>query len=62
MYLVQRVVIHAPILLQLDLPTDLSLPTGFTGRLVARHLAESYTGKVKWAMAGRSKEKLESIR
>lgn len=38
--------------------------TGFTGRLAARHLAKAYgvNKKVKWAMAGRSKEKLEMAR
>lgn len=38
--------------------------TGFTGRLVAEHLAARYGvgGEVKWAMAGRSLEKLETVR
>src|SRR6266403_496755 len=38
--------------------------TGFTGQLVAEYLAQHYTGKSdpKWAMAGRSLEKLASIR
>src|ERR1700681_288780 len=38
--------------------------TGFTGQLVAEYLAMHYTGKddPKWAMAGRSKEKLASVR
>src|SRR2546423_7932828 len=38
--------------------------TGFTGRLVAEYLAAHYTGNdaPKWAMAGRSKEKLASMR
>ncbi|KAL6785835.1 hypothetical protein ACKKBG_A00355 [Auxenochlorella protothecoides x Auxenochlorella symbiontica] len=36
--------------------------TGFTGRLVAEHLAQSYQGKVKWAIAGRSRDRLESLR
>lgn len=38
--------------------------TGFTGRLVAEHLAKQYGvgGPVKWAMAGRSQEKLEAVR
>jgi short subunit dehydrogenase-like uncharacterized protein len=38
--------------------------TGFTGRLVAEYLAAHYTGRddPKWAMAGRSKEKLASVR
>ena len=35
--------------------------TGFTGRLVAEYLAEQH-GDVKWAMAGRSRSKLESVR
>lgn len=36
--------------------------SGFTGRLVCEHLAAHYNGKVRWAMAGRNKEKLESVR
>src|SRR4051812_46217781 len=38
--------------------------TGFTGQLVAEYLAAHYTGKgdPKWAMAGRSKEKLAFVR
>jgi short subunit dehydrogenase-like uncharacterized protein len=38
--------------------------TGFTGRLVAEYLAAHYTGKddPKWAMAGRSRDKLASVR
>ncbi|WP_028345723.1 saccharopine dehydrogenase family protein [Bradyrhizobium murdochi] len=38
--------------------------TGFTGQLVAEYLAEHYKGdgSLKWAMAGRSKDKLASVR
>ena len=38
--------------------------TGFTGQLVAEYLAANYTGASdpKWAMAGRSLEKLASVR
>ncbi|KAF5837446.1 hypothetical protein DUNSADRAFT_4362 [Dunaliella salina] len=36
--------------------------TGFTGKLVCEHLARDYPGKVKWAMAGRDKQKLEKVR
>jgi short subunit dehydrogenase-like uncharacterized protein len=38
--------------------------TGFTGQLVAEYLAAQYKGDsgLKWAMAGRSKEKLASVR
>lgn len=38
--------------------------TGFTGRLVAEHLAKTYGvgGEVKWAMAGRSAAKLAAVR
>ncbi|MAK81998.1 trans-acting enoyl reductase family protein [Phenylobacterium sp.] len=38
--------------------------TGFTGRLVAEHLAKRYGvgGEVKWAMAGRSADKLAAVR
>lgn len=38
--------------------------TGFAGKLAIRHLAKTYgVGKgVKWAMAGRSKDKLQTVR
>jgi len=38
--------------------------TGFTGQLVAEYLAAHYAGKadLKWAMAGRSLDKLASVR
>ncbi|MCA6114222.1 saccharopine dehydrogenase NADP-binding domain-containing protein [Bradyrhizobium sp. WSM 1738] len=38
--------------------------TGFTGQLVAEYLAEHYKGdaNLKWAMAGRSKDKLTAVR
>ena len=38
--------------------------TGFTGRLVAEYLAANYKddGSLKWAMAGRSKDKLAAVR
>ncbi|MEO1319679.1 MAG: saccharopine dehydrogenase NADP-binding domain-containing protein, partial [Pseudomonadota bacterium] len=38
--------------------------TGFTGRLVAEYLNDRYgvDGEVKWAMAGRSADKLASVR
>ena len=38
--------------------------TGFTGRLVAEYLAQKYGvgGEVKWAMAGRSADKLAAVR
>ncbi|MGS2718985.1 saccharopine dehydrogenase family protein [Paraglaciecola aestuariivivens] len=38
--------------------------SGFTGRLVAEYLAKHYTGdnKIKWAMAGRSAQKLAQVR
>ena len=38
--------------------------TGYTGRLVAEHLAQTYGvgGEVKWAMAGRSADKLAQVR
>ena len=38
--------------------------TGFTGQLVAEYLAERYKGdaNLNWAMAGRSKDKLASVR
>lgn len=37
--------------------------TGFTGRLVAEYLSQQYSGnEVRWAMAGRSEEKLAQVR
>src|SRR5436189_5314634 len=38
--------------------------TGFTGQLVAEYLATQYKGdaSLKWAMAGRSKDKLAAVR
>ena len=38
--------------------------TGFTGQLVAEYLATQYKGdaNLKWAMAGRSKDKLAAVR
>ncbi|KRQ95557.1 saccharopine dehydrogenase family protein [Bradyrhizobium valentinum] len=38
--------------------------TGFTGQLIAEYLAEHYKGdaNLKWAMAGRSRDKLASVR
>ncbi len=48
-----------------DRPFDIVVygATGYTGRLVAEYLAAHYQGKgPKWAMAGRSKAKLEEVR
>ena len=36
--------------------------TGFTGRLVAEYLATTYPSGVRWAMAGRSADKLAEVR
>lgn len=36
--------------------------TGYTGRLVAEYLAQTYPTGVRWAMAGRSPAKLEAVR
>jgi len=38
--------------------------TGYTGRLVCEYLNRQYgvNGKVKWAMAGRSQDKIDSVR
>ncbi|MFD6415466.1 saccharopine dehydrogenase family protein [Streptomyces sp. NPDC060194] len=36
--------------------------TGFVGRLTARHLADRIPEGCRWALAGRSKEKLERLR
>ena len=35
--------------------------TGFTGQLAAAYIDEQYGNKVKWAIAGRSKERLERV-
>ncbi|MGN6690137.1 MAG: saccharopine dehydrogenase, partial [Sphingopyxis sp.] len=38
--------------------------TGFTGRLVAEYLAQQYAGRAdapKWALAGRSADKLAKV-
>jgi len=48
-----------------DGPYDIVIygATGYTGRLVAEYLAHHYQGKgPKWAMAGRSAEKLAEVR
>lgn len=36
--------------------------TGYTGRLVAEYLAQNYAGDLRWAMAGRSADKLAAVR
>ena len=36
--------------------------TGFTGRLTAEYLARNASADCRWALAGRSKEKLEEVR
>ncbi len=36
--------------------------TGYTGRLVAEYLATQYPSGLRWAMAGRSEDKLEAVR
>ena len=38
--------------------------TGFTGKLIAEHLATRYGvgDKLRWALAGRSRDKLASVR
>jgi len=36
--------------------------TGFTGRLVAEYLDQHYGSDVRWAMAGRSEDKLKAVR
>jgi short subunit dehydrogenase-like uncharacterized protein len=35
--------------------------TGFTGQLVAEYLARSGPGNLRWALAGRNREKLEAV-
>jgi short subunit dehydrogenase-like uncharacterized protein len=36
--------------------------TGFTGTLVVEFLSRYYTNRLKWAIAGRCKEKLQSLK
>ena len=36
--------------------------SGFTGRLVAEYLSNTYDSEVRWAMAGRNAEKLAAVR
>ena len=36
--------------------------SGYTGRLVAEYLNKTYGDSIRWAMAGRNKEKLEAVR
>ena len=48
-----------------DKPFDIVVfgASGYTGRLVAEYLAAEYAGSdLKWAMAGRSLEKLATVR
>ena len=35
--------------------------TGFTGELVSTYLTQSYAGKVTWAAAGRSEDKVRKV-
>src|SRR5919204_4387423 len=45
-------------------PNDIALfgATGFTGRLTAEYLAGHAPAQSRWALAGRSRAKLESLR
>jgi short subunit dehydrogenase-like uncharacterized protein len=56
----------APAIIPLDdRPFDVVLigATGFTGKLVAEYFAEhAHTNGIRWAIAGRSREKLEAVR
>ena len=36
--------------------------TSFTGKLVAEYLDNNYKDNISWAIAGRSKEKLEAVK
>jgi short subunit dehydrogenase-like uncharacterized protein len=36
-------------------------PTGYTGRLCAEHIVQNYPTDLKWAIAGRSAQKMEPI-
>lgn len=47
-----------------DAPLDVIVygASGYTGRLVAEHLQQTYGEKLKWALAGRNRDKLEAVR
>lgn len=36
-------------------------PTGYTGRFCAEHIVQNLPTNLKWAMAGRSLQKVESV-
>lgn len=36
-------------------------PTGYTGRFCAEHIVQNLPTNLKWAMAGRSLQKIESV-
>jgi len=36
--------------------------TGFTGKLAAKYIAQSYEGRFQWAVAGRSRAKLQAVK
>ena len=44
-----------------DLDLILLGPTGYTGRLTAEHIVQHLPTDLKWALAGRSYQKVENI-
>lgn len=44
-----------------DLDLVLLGPTGYTGRLCAEHIVQHLPTDLKWAVAGRSYEKVEKV-
>jgi short subunit dehydrogenase-like uncharacterized protein len=44
-----------------DLDLVLLGPTGYTGRLTAEHVTQHLPTDLKWALAGRSFEKIEKV-
>lgn len=44
-----------------DLDLVLLGPTGYTGRLTAEHIVQHFPTDLKWALAGRSYQKVENV-
>lgn len=44
-----------------DLDLVLLGPTGYTGRLTAEHIVQHLPTDLKWALAGRSYQKIENV-
>jgi short subunit dehydrogenase-like uncharacterized protein len=65
MLLFSRTPCHAPDHPRAQKPFDIIVlgATGYVGKLIADYLTTSYRGnEVRWAMAGRSQAKLDSVK